>query len=150
MSELLHRTFRVSFDINITLRAIDDDVIAATQERMHPRNDEQDDSAVNAVFIARDRHLLQALLAHPATLQAWLLRRAAEAAEFIEPDDQTLEDLRETLDDATLIDQIQESLPAEDYQFFKAVCESDTMIDNTLYFEEAYLIRQGNFTIEPR
>ena len=150
MSELLHRTFRVSFDIDITLRAIDDDVITATQKRMHPLNDEQDDSAVNAVFIARDRHLLQALLAHPATLQAWLFRRAAEATEFIEPDDQTLDDLRETLDDATLVDQIQESLPAEDYRFFKAMCETDSMLDNTLYFEEACHIRQGNFTIDPR
>jgi hypothetical protein len=100
-------------------------------------------------FIRRDQALLQALLSHPSTVQAYLLHRAAEATEHIEPGDDSLQTIQDTLDDTTLVEHLKDALSADDYAFLKEACEDDVLYDNTSFFEEAISIRQSNFTIQP-
>ncbi len=144
MTALARHTFRVSFDIELSLKAIDEQVITAVAEHMVGFTE-----ADLHEFIRRDRALLQALLAHPATVQAYFLYRAAEATEFIHPDDQSLETFQATFTEARLLEQIQDALSPDDYTYLTAVCEDDAFFDNTSFFEEALSVRQTNFTIEP-
>jgi hypothetical protein len=144
MSDLVRHTFRVSFDIELSLNAIDEQVIATVAEHMVGFTE-----ADLHEFIRRDQALLQAVLAHPTTMRAYLLYRAAGATEFIHPDDQSLEALQTSFTESSLLAQIQDALPPDDYTYLKAVCEDDAFYDNTSFFEEALSVRQTNFTIEP-
>jgi hypothetical protein len=145
MSELIRRTFRVTFNIELSMSAIDEQVIAAAKQSMRLVGD---DTYLDA-FIRRNQALLQALLAHPAALSAFLVHRAAEAVEHIQPDDDSLQTIQNTLDDTTLVEHLKDALSADDYAFLKEACEDDVLYDNTSFFEEAISIRQSNFTIQP-
>jgi|SRR6185312_2826309 len=144
MSNLNHHTFRVTFDIDIAISEIDEEVIAASQERMkYIENTDE--------LIRRERALLDALLRHPDTLRAFLTGQVAMSLESVNADDDSLAPLQNAISDATLVDQIKEDLSADDYAFFQDVAdpEVDLFYDNASYFYEAISVKQRNFTIVP-
>jgi hypothetical protein len=147
MAEVTQRTFRVTLDVTVTIRVIDDELIHATQEGFHNESLARD--PIQRQHIARDRRLLAALLNTPDALTSYLIRKVGYSLDSIVPDDESLDAIMQRqLDDTAMVDALRTALPEDDFQFLRDVAAEGILYDNTSYFEEALTTRQGNVTIE--
>jgi len=148
MTTLGRRTFRVTFDVTVSWRDIDQALV--DEEHHHYANGEHiaqwPETPDN---VRRDRRLLFAVLQNPLALRRLLLRHVAESLEYIHPDDASIMDLLADAGDAAdLLAEIQHHLLSDDYQYYQHAAQAGYFYENTTYFEAAITTAQTNFRVQ--
>lgn len=147
MDVLEEHLFRVTLDVRVAVKQIDDEQAEHTKASFH--NDALAQSDDTREELARDRRLLAALLQHPDALRALLIRHVAWTLSSPNPVDGSLEAAQGTKDsDSEMLEQLQSLLPPEDYAFLRDVAAEDILYDNTMFFQDSFSVTQHSLKIE--
>jgi hypothetical protein len=146
MAELVSRRFRVTLDVTVSVRAIDDALAEETRRRFN--NDALARDPWTEQLLARDRRLLMALLSDSEALAGQLIRHVAWTLDPVQSTDQMLADLGGGhLSDAQLIGRLRPALSQEAYDELRVLCEEDVLYDNTTFYQDAFTTHVGNFRL---
>jgi hypothetical protein len=139
---LVQQTFHLIVPVTVTVREIDDERVEATKKSFNNEALAADPSTEEG--LARDRHLLAKLLAHPEELRRQLLRHVAWALDDIRGCEEILKDLSVAeATDAALVEALAESLPPADVAFLRELCVDDCLYENTGFYQDAFASEVG-------
>jgi hypothetical protein len=148
MSELAQATFRITFDVTVRVRDIDDQLVEQHLSRIG-NGDEVARWPETPEMVARDRRLLHAILAHPEHLLSLLRRRALESTETIDCEDTSLDTLQtQQLTNSALVEAMRDALSLDDYHYYRDACEEGYFDDSSDYYYAAVATEQARFQIE--
>ena len=146
MAEVASRTFRVSFEITVTLNEIDDALVARTKDGWNNPSLAAEPEVEE--HIARERRLLAALIARPDVLRWEALRQIAWELDSIRRADQNIRDFGVTNDtDGALIEQLQDDLTPDDAEHFRDLVQADVFPDTASFFQAAFSTEIGSLSV---